>query len=55
MHGRLLLRLLLPLLAAALLSGCVGVSLDPEERPFTKAVEQWEALEAFLESRLRKE
>jgi len=51
MHVRLLLRLLLPLLAAALLSGCVGVSLDPEERPFTKAVDDFNT-KAELNARL---
>src|SRR5690349_12047667 len=51
MYVRLLARLLLPLVAAAFLSGCVGVSLDPEERPFTKAVDDFNT-KAELNARL---
>ena len=41
MHVTPLLRILLLAAAALLLEGCVGVSLDPQERPFSKAVDDF--------------
>ena len=41
MHVTTVLRILLLAAAALLLDGCVGVSLDPQERPFSKAVDDF--------------
>ena len=41
MHVTTVLRILLLAAAAVLLDGCVGVSLDPQERPFSKAVDDF--------------
>lgn len=41
MHVTTVLRILLLAAAALVLDGCVGVSLDPQERPFSKAVDDF--------------
>ncbi len=41
MHKGLLVRLIVMVAAVALLDGCVGVALDPEERPVSRAVDDF--------------
>lgn len=41
MHKLQFARFLLTMIAALVLNGCVGVALDPQERPFSKAVDDF--------------
>lgn len=51
MHRNLLVLVFLMIAVPTLLSGCVGVALDPQERPFSKAVDDFNT-RAELNARL---